>query len=172
MTSAHDTSRQTQHLPAGYEESVPEDAVYEQYPDPTDNTDPTLLRQGAKSYRRLRGLQSSESTLNVGELFVGSCAFSVPLTRVRLPHPAIGEGLFQTRKGETSIWFQQLPVLIAIEQVFKVYWPEPISQTLTTGKTSVTAGGVGRNNLNREIFAKIRWFVVVKPGEGRYCSCL
>lgn len=60
-------------------------------------------------------------------------------------------------------------------KVFKVYWPEPISQTLHTGKTSVTAGGaggVGGNSLSREIFAKIRWFVVVKPGEGRYCSCL
>jgi len=104
------------------------------YDDPTSVTDPTLLRQGAKSYRMLRGLNNDESALN---------------SDFRIQRR--GEQFFKRGK------------------VFKVYWPEPISQTLSTAKTSVT--GVPPT-LRHEIYAKIRWFVVVKPGEGRYCSCL
>ncbi|QDS69658.1 hypothetical protein FKW77_009452 [Venturia effusa] len=131
-TSGQQTPQLGTNLPS---ESVPGDVVYERFPDPSENTDPTLWRHGAKSYRRLRGTESTNSSLNAD---------------YKIQRP--GKDFFRLGK------------------VFKIYWPEPISQTLT-GKTSVTAGG-GGNSLNREIYAKIRWFVVVKSGEGRYCSCL
>jgi serine/threonine protein kinase len=49
-----------------HDDSTQDETIYEQYTDPSEVTDPTLLKQGAKSFRRLRGLQSFDSTFNAG----------------------------------------------------------------------------------------------------------
>jgi len=59
-----------------------------------------------------------------------------------------------------------------VGRVFRVYWPEPLGQIPGTDQTSVTANDVQTTMTEQTVFMKIRWFVVIRRGDGPFCSCL
>jgi hypothetical protein len=73
------------------------------------------------------------------------------------------EKFFKLDRVSLQVIQTRIPIANLFIQVFKVYWPEP-----TVSNTTVSGVVQGEHE---DLFAKIRWFVIIKSQDNNFSSC-